>query len=753
LFAHARQGKGGTDVTGEIRGGLRRNARKWRFPVLGLMVFAALVGGQVYAPEPGHTVLAAQAAPEGEAAAPAAEAEPAAEVATEGDAAVKAEPTVEAEPAAEEAPTAEAVPSEIDTCLECHGDPSASTTTPEGDMRSLYIDREVYAHSVHGSLDCSMCHADAAGEGGVHEPDLAAVDCGMCHGEAEEYANSLHAKALAKGDGDAASCDDCHGTHDIRSSSDPLSMTHPVNLTRTCGVCHSDKEKMEKHLVSVMEPSDAYLKSAHAAAVAKGEHAANCSACHGVHDLLPSNDPKSKVYRDNIPATCGECHPKEKEDYDKSIHGRAMVAGVKDSPTCVDCHGEHAIAGPHDVTSAVSRQQVSRETCPRCHDDERIMKRYGVEVMRQASYMDSYHGMASAAGSQVVASCTSCHHAHYILPSDDPASTTHKANLPQTCGQCHAEANENFAVGPVHIIPTDPGQKALGIVRIVYLWLIGLTVGGMVLHNTLMMGRQAFTKFRRELKGPRVHKRFTKGQIIGHLLLTVSFVVLVISGFALRYPDSWLTRWFFFGDKGLAFRSVIHRQAGLVLVGLTVVNVIYVVFTKGGRKELGALWPRWKDAKDAWQNIKYFVGLAPRPPKGDRYTYSEKFEYWGLWWGSVLMIVTGFCMWYADVFLTYFPKVGLDIAALIHFYEAWLALLTIVIWHMYYMIFAPETYPMNWSWITGNITEEDFVERHPLEYEREVGPLPEGHGAMHHATEGDGEREDTPPPGAPEASV
>jgi cytochrome b subunit of formate dehydrogenase len=636
----------------------------------------------------------------------------------------EAEPAAEAAVVAPETTPVEAAAPEPPTnadCMSCHGEPDVVSTNPDGSTRSMYVDHEVYEASIHGSLDCTLCHVDITEL--PHEADLAVVNCGNCHEDAmKEYSGSLHATALAKGDHDAASCKDCHGTHDMRPSTDPLSRTFPTRLVETCGVCHSDIDKMRSHMVSVMEPSDAYLKSTHATAVAAGKHAATCIECHGTHDLQPSNNPASKVYRYNIAATCGECHAKAREEFERSIHGRALEAGIKDSPTCTDCHGEHDIEGAHATTSAVNRVQVSRETCPRCHDDERVMERYGIEVMRQASYMDSYHGMASAAGSKVVADCTDCHGVHNILPQEDPASSIHMANLPATCGTCHEGANENFAAGAVHLIPTSPGQKALGIVRLVYLWLIALTIGGMVGHNTLMMARHAVTKLHRERKrGPGVYQRFNKGQTWGHLVLTVAFIVLTISGFALRFPESWVTRWFFFGDAGLELRSGIHRVAAIVLVAVTVINILYVIFTRGGRKELGSLWLRFRDGKDALHNLAYFVGLAKHPPRFDRYSYSEKFEYWGLWWGSALMIVTGFMMWFPDYFLRYFPKIGLDVAALIHYYEAWLAFLTIVIWHMYYMVFAPDTYPMNWSWITGNITEEDFKERHPLEFEREIG--------------------------------
>jgi len=603
-------------------------------------------------------------------------------------------------------------------CLFCHEDPDLHMTRPDGTTLSLYVDDSVYQESVHGGMQCIECHADIPDL--PHDTPLLPVDCGNCHEETGQYRESLHGRALANGDHSAASCASCHGTHDMRPASDPLAGTHPRNQPATCGKCHSDPALVKAHLIAVANPSGKYMKSVHGRAIfEKGNlDAASCTGCHGTHDLLPSQDPDSRVYRANIPKTCGECHARELAEFEQSIHGKALAAGVRFAPTCVDCHGEHSIEAPEERTSTVNRQQVARSTCPNCHDDERIMTRFGIETMRQASYMDSYHGLAGAAGSQVVASCTSCHGTHLILPHLDPASSTHVSNLPKTCGQCHSNANPNFAVGAVHIMPTDPGQKALGIVRLAYIILIFAVVGGMVFHNTLMMGRHALRKFKQELGGEGTHRRFPTGLTIGHMVLTVAFIALSVSGFALRYPEAWWAKVIFPGEAGLAARGVVHRIAAVVLVGIAVSNACYLLFTRSGRRELLALWFRIKDLKDVFWNLGYAFGLARKEPRFDRYSYIEKFEYWGMWWGTLLMIVTGFCMWFANTFLKFLPKLALDVVALIHFYEAWLAVLTIIIWHLYYMIFDPHTYPMNWSWITGHITEEDFKARHPLEYER-----------------------------------
>lgn len=610
--------------------------------------------------------------------------------------------------------------SEDAQCYICHGDPNISKTLPDGTVKSLYVVQSVFEASVHRENGCTSCHSDIKEL--PHEPGLARVNCGTCHAEEEAYEKSFHGQALKGGGKDVSGCMDCHGTHDIRSSKDPLASTNAKNLPATCGKCHADRALVKRNMISIIDPSESYLKSTHSAAILKGNtKAASCANCHGTHDLLSAHDPASRVYHANIPSTCGQCHQKELAEFSKSIHGQALAAGIKDAPTCIDCHGEHDIEAPTELTSSVNPKQVTRSTCAHCHDDERVMERYGIVTSRQASYMDSYHGLASASGSEVVASCTSCHGVHDILPQSDPESSINLNNLPATCGKCHKDANPNFAVGAVHIMPTDAGQWALGIVRLIYIWLIVLIIGGMIVHNTIMMGRHAATKFRTELKGENTYRRFTTGMTVGHMLLTLSFIALALSGFALRYPETWWARQLFHGEAGLAARGLVHRIASVVLVGVGVWNAVFLVFTRAGRKELRCLMLRLVDIKDVFLNLGYAVGLCKRPPRFDRYSYIEKCEYWGMWWGTILMAITGFCMWFVNMFLKFFPKIALDIVALIHFYEAWLAVLTIVVWHLYYMIFDPQTYPMNWSWITSRITLEDFKERHPLEYEREMG--------------------------------
>jgi len=145
--------------------------------------------------------------------------------------------------------------------------------------------------------------------------------------------------------------------------------------------------------------------------------------------------------------------------------------------------------------------------------------------------------------------------------------------------------------------------------------------------------------------------------------------------------------------------------------------VVYL-FTRRGRGLLGAMVPRIRDARDLITGTLYLAGLRRAPPRFDRFGYIEKLEYWALIWGTVIMTATGTLLWFENQSLRAFPKWVLDLATLVHYYEAWLAFLAIVVWHIYQNVFNPDVYPMNWSWISGRISGEQLEHEHPLEYER-----------------------------------
>jgi cytochrome b subunit of formate dehydrogenase len=147
-------------------------------------------------------------------------------------------------------------------------------------------------------------------------------------------------------------------------------------------------------------------------------------------------------------------------------------------------------------------------------------------------------------------------------------------------------------------------------------------------------------------------------------------------------------------------------------------HVYYILFVPRGKQVLRDILPVWKDVKDAVGTVKYNLGLSKEKPRIGRFSYAEKAEYWALMWGSLIMGATGFILWFDNTFLGLLTKLGWDIARTVHYYEAWLATLSILVWHFYFVVFNPEIYPINLAFWKGTLTEEEMAEEHPLELEK-----------------------------------
>jgi hypothetical protein len=370
-------------------------------------------------------------------------------------------------------------------CFNCHNDKSLSRTDARGRKVSLFVSEDGFKKSIHEKLSCSDCHThikdDKHAEGGKLIDK--SVDCGVCHKEAEkEYRQGLHSKMIMKGTERAANCYDCHGKHNILPSKNSKSMTHISNIEKTCNRCHSDVAFVKQHALGAAIPGEEFKKSVHGKT---GE--VTCTSCHGSHNLRSLIDPKSTIFRSNIPQTCGSCHPDITKQFTESIHGELAARGRSDSPTCTTCHGFHGIKAKVDPDSPVNEMRIAKTTCPQCHAAERISKEYGITKGYVKSYRDSFHGLSYRGGDTYSANCASCHGVHDIRPSSDPKSMINKDNLQKTCGSCHPGASENFAKGKMHSVASiageDFGEKVVGWVRVVYIILIVTVIGGMTFFN------------------------------------------------------------------------------------------------------------------------------------------------------------------------------------------------------------------------------------------------------------------------------
>jgi cytochrome b subunit of formate dehydrogenase len=654
-----------------------------------------------------------------------------------------------------------------DDCMMCHSDRTLTRSAPRP-ATSVFVDGAAVARSVHRDLACVTCHtgvgelphrevlgkprcetchgeearglatgahakvvakggkAGCAGCHGVHDVASASKTgvayCASCHADiVEHYRQSVHGKALAAGDTDASKCQDCHGgVHTVKAHADSTSPVSRARLAETCAKCHADRALMTKRRINIPEAVELYRASVHGRS--KDPHAATCNDCHESHDLKPAADPASSVYRGNIPHTCGRCHAKELASYSLGVHGQALARGVTRTPVCTDCHGEHRITGPHDPTSPVATGSVTA-TCASCHEATGIRETFGLPAGRLSSYQDSFHGLAARGGSPVVANCASCHGYHDILPSSDPRSMVSPQQVSKTCGKCHPGTSESFARGAVHTTMARADDPLLKWIRSVYLWLIAGTIGGMAFHQ----GLDFIKKIRRRLQehlGSDAHAhapsgrwfvRMTRSERIQHVLLFTSFFTLVYTGFALKYPEhdwfSWMARL----EHGYSLRSLIHRIAAVVQTVAATYHLVYLC-TKRGRGTLLALVPTLRDVQEVVGNFLYLLGLRKSPPAFARFSYIEKAEYWALVWGTVVMTLTGLILWFENQAGRLFGKWVFDVATMVHYYEAWLAFLAIMVWHIYQNVLNPDVYPMNWTWLTGRISEEHLRHEHGGEW-------------------------------------
>lgn len=604
---------------------------------------------------------------------------------------------------------AQAVSKEV--CLGCHSLPGMEKTR-DGKKVSLQVDKDGFERSIHSAFECTTCHSDISQV--PHAAELKPVPCDTCHAPAvKAYTESIHAKARAQGFKEPPTCTSCHGDiHKLVARTEAASPVNPKNVAKTCAVCHVDAELAKKFRIPVVRPVEAYLQSAHARAVAAGKGGAVCSDCHGAHTILPASDASSPIAQPKIPETCGRCHAGVLAAYRQSIHGEAVARGVRDAPVCTDCHGEHRILARTEPNSPVFATNVAGETCGRCHADTRMSERFGLAPDKVPAFQDSFHGLALRAGQLTAANCASCHGVHDIRPSSDPRSHVHQTNLAATCGKCHPGAGTRFALGPVHVSATAGFPLLFGI-RIVYLWLIGLTIGFMVLHNALDLMRKSRYPAEAHVSviSRDVPPRMSRSLRWQHGLIMATFPVLAYTGFSLTYPESWwaapLLRW----EASFGLRGFIHRTAALVLVGALVWHLAELGYSQERRRRLKKQMFGWQDLSDLWHTVRYNLNLEPQRPHSGEFNYAEKFEYWAFLWGMVVMSVTGVLLWFENFSLTYLPKVATDIATAIHFYEAALATLAIFFWHLYWVIYDPEVYPMDAAWWHGRSPDARIRER------------------------------------------
>jgi cytochrome b subunit of formate dehydrogenase len=223
--------------------------------------------------------------------------------------------------------------------------------------------------------------------------------------------------------------------------------------------------------------------------------------------------------------------------------------------------------------------------------------------------------------------------------------------------------------------------------------------------------------------GGRFFTRFTRQQRYMHAVLFSTFLGLAGTGLPLRFSESIWARGLAKGVGGFGAILFFHKFCAVVL---TIAFLIHVkeIFQRGiANKEWSVFWgpnsmvANWKDAKDLFGHLRWFVGLGPRP-KFDRYAYWEKFDYWAVFWGMIVIGFSGYAMWFAPFFAHFLPGWALNAVLVIHSEEGLLAILFIFSIHFVNTHLRPDSFPMDMVVFTGVESEEEFAHKRPLEYER-----------------------------------
>ncbi len=623
-------------------------------------------------------------------------------------------------------------------CFRCHGDPDL-VGIAQGDTVSLYVDEEVYSVSEHSGTACAQCHTDVTSS--LIRPCETAtsrVDCGVCHAEAVlAHSTGIHGRLAAEGDPDAPTCMDCHLVHATLDRLNPTSPTFARNVPALCGRCHRKGEpaaiRIEEgqvmqellefarqegaDLTDLTEPVESYEMSIHGQGLYQSGLVvtATCSSCHTAHRPLPPDDPASSVHRDNIAGTCGTCHYGIEERFRSSIHapGVANVEDEAELPTCEDCHTSHTISR----TDRSDFRLMMMDQCGRCHVEE------------SETFFETFHGKVSRLGDATAAKCYDCHGTHNILPTSEPRSTLSRRNIVETCSGCHPGANRRFTGYLTHATHHD--QDKYPFLFWAFWGMTALLVGTLTfatLHTLAWLYRlwrsPGEWKRHKAVPGQKLYRRFTTFHRSLHLIMLLSFFTLALTGMILKFSNmgwaqtlSWLL-------GGFSTTGFLHRVGAVTLIGVFIVHLWDVVQQK---KVSGQGWLKFisgdssllftkTDLKEFLGSIRWFLGRGPRPRYG-RYTYWEKFDYFAVFWGMVVIGLTGLLLWFPEFFTLVLPGWSVNVATIIHSDEALLAVGFIFTIHFFNTHFRPDKFPMDPVIFTGRVPVDELEADKPREYE------------------------------------
>jgi cytochrome b subunit of formate dehydrogenase len=557
---------------------------------------------------------------------------------------------------------------DAENCLMCHRFRGLARVDKDGDYRLFYVDEMLFNRGPHARVSCKGCHADIEK---IPHDNAKPVDClRSCHIEEptreiifthekvrEALQESVHAPTLEDGTPrsspeDFPECKDCHDIPLFR----PVSIFKKTRAgvseraINRCSVCHSD---------------ETFVRYFYA---------------HVTTRLHKARDPREVV---NM---------------------------------CASCHGDPAFARRHGLSDVIS------------------------------SYLETYHGKATLFGSTQVPDCLDCHashkNVHEMRASTDSGSSINPENRPDTCNtqDCHRSAGPALASFDVHADrnpKTNPLEFGVGLFFVIAT--LGILLPILTL-NVLGLVRELFPSHQAEKEIERLTKiaekktareggllRFNGGMRLQHAFLVIVFVVLCLTGFPMKFPEAPWAPVIYDLFGGINGAPIVHRIAGVaLLLGFALHIILILLNVRRSMKQKGQrglkdwiiailalpMIPKKRDLKDLVVWAKYVLFLSPQRPPYGHFSWKEKLEYLGLFWGIPLLGVTGILLWAESISSHILPGWALNVAYLAHTYESLLAVAHITLVHIPGVIGRPGVSPLSCMVLNGKISPAALVEEH-----------------------------------------
>ncbi len=510
------------------------------------------------------------------------------------------------------------------TCTKCHQAIEA--------VHQKIIKGDLWEKEAHVLPACVDCHQPHKVRKAFYEQGMANSDCFICHDKKDLKSKDgrsmfVEEHRMVESKHTKIACSQCHTDVTPTGKARPCeTLVQKVD----CASCHA-------------EVGEEYKKSTHGKLFAKMDpNAPFCAECHGTHEIMGKQNPKSPIFATNIPNLCAQCHREGNqaavrykgiqhdiiENYTESIHGKGLLkSGLLVTAKCTDCHSAHRELPKTDSLSTVHHENIPgtcgkchngvQETfqasihsrsvsksndplpvCNDCHTSHTIRradeKGFKLEVTNTCgkchekiteSYFETYHGKVSQLGYTKTAKCYDCHGAHDILKVADPKSHLSRENVVATCQKCHPEANRRFAGYLTHATHHDP-EKYPGL-----FWAFwGMT--GLLLTTFFFSGMHTLLWLPRAMQMRNIHKeyainpdekqfqRFTRLNRILHVVMIISFISLALTGLTLKFSNTAWAKFLsnFFG--GFQSAGYIHRVAGVFMFGIFVTHFIDLIKRK-----------------------------------------------------------------------------------------------------------------------------------------------------------------------------